>query len=135
MSLSEFLKSYREDHGLSMDDFAKSCGLSKPYISMLEKNRNSRGGKAITPSIRTYEKIAHAVGLSVDGLMRLLNGDEMVSLAEPEPEPITLAPDEEELVTKYRQLSPEGKGAITRMVDFQLFEEAEQKSREGVGIA
>ncbi len=82
MSLSEFLKKYRSDHGLSMDDFARLCGLSKPYISMLEKNRNSKSGKAITPSIRTYGKIAHAVGLSVDSLMRMLNGNEMVSLTD-----------------------------------------------------
>ncbi len=135
MSLSEFLKKYREDHELSMDDFAKLCGLSKPYISMLEKNRNSRGGKAITPSIRTYEKIARAVGLSVDELMRLLNGDEMVSLADPEPEPAALAPDEEELVTKYRQLSPDGRNTIRDMVDYQLFKEIAQKDVEKMGIA
>ncbi len=83
MSLSEFLKNYRLDHNMSMDDFAQRSGLSKPYISMLEKNRNSKNGKAITPSIRTYKKIATAVGLSVDNLMRMLNGDEMVSLADP----------------------------------------------------
>lgn len=42
MSLSEFLRNYRAEHELSMDDLAKRCGLSKPYISMLEKNRNSK---------------------------------------------------------------------------------------------
>lgn len=80
MSLSEFLRNYRAEHELSMDELAKRCGLSKPYISMLEKNRNSKNGKSITPSIRTYEKIAHGVGLTVDSLMKLINGDERVSL-------------------------------------------------------
>ena len=47
---------------------------------MLEKNCNSKNGKSITPSIRTYEKIAHGVGLTVDSLMKLINGDERVSL-------------------------------------------------------
>ena len=134
MTLSEFLKSYRENHELSMDDFAKLCGLSKPYISMLEKNRNSRGGKAITPSIRTYEKIAHAVGLSVDELMRTLSGDEMVSLAIPEPTPITLTSDEESLVTNYRKLSPAGKEYVHDQVDFRLKKEA-AKVKESMEIA
>lgn len=80
MSLSEFLRNYRAEHELSMDELAKRCGLSKPYISMLEKNRNSRNGKSITPSIRTYEKIAHGVGLTVDSLMKLINGNERVAL-------------------------------------------------------
>ena len=80
MSLSEFLRNYRAEHELSMDDLAKRCGLSKPYISMLEKNRNSKNGKSITPSIRTYEKIAHGVGLTVDSLMKLINGNERVAL-------------------------------------------------------
>ena len=132
MTLSEFLKSYRENHELSMDDFAKLCGLSKPYISMLEKNRNSRGGKAITPSIRTYEKIAHAAGLSVDELMRTLSGDEMVSLAIPEP--ITLTSDEETLVTNYRRLSPVGKEYVHDQVDFRLKKEA-AKVKESMEIA
>jgi transcriptional regulator with XRE-family HTH domain len=132
MTLSEFLKSYRENHELSMDDFAKLCGLSKPYISMLEKNRNSRGGKAITPSIRTYEKIAHAAGLSVDELMRTLSGDEMVSLAIPEP--ITLTSDEETLVTNYRKLSPAGKEYVRDQVDFRLKKEA-AKVKESMEIA
>lgn len=80
MSLSEFLRNYRAEHELSMDDLAKRCGLSKPYISMLEKNRNSKNGKSITPSIRTYGKIAHGVGLTVDSLMKLINGNERVAL-------------------------------------------------------
>ena len=42
MTLSEFIKQYREEHKMSMDDFAKVCDLSKPYISMLEKNKNSK---------------------------------------------------------------------------------------------
>lgn len=80
MSLSEFLRNYRAEHELSMDELAKRCGLSKPYISMLEKNRNSKNGKSITPSIRTYAKIAHGVGLTVDSLMKLINGNERVAL-------------------------------------------------------
>jgi len=37
MRLGEIIKKYREENNLSMDDFVKFSGLSKGYISMLEK--------------------------------------------------------------------------------------------------
>lgn len=134
MSLSEFLRNYRAEHELSMDDLAKRCGLSKPYISMLEKNRNSKNGKSITPSIRTYEKIAHGVGLTVDALMKLINGDERVALVD-----IALAPaasdllpltaDEESLLSKYRRLDDHRQYAVQGYTDSKL-EEQEREAGE-----
>lgn len=124
MSLSEFLRNYRAEHELSMDDLAKRCGLSKPYISMLEKNRNSKNGKSITPSIRTYEKIAHGVGLTVDALMKLINGDERVALVD-----IVLAPDEESLLSKYRRLDDRRQYAVQGYTDSKL-EEQERETGE-----
>ena len=40
MILGELIKTYRTEHHMSMDDFAKKCGLSKAYISILERNIN-----------------------------------------------------------------------------------------------
>lgn len=53
MKLSEFLIQYRREHQMSMDDLSRVSGLSKAYIGMLEKNRNSKNGKPIVPSIRS----------------------------------------------------------------------------------
>ncbi len=55
-------------------------------------------------------------------------------LADQKPEPIVLTADEEGLVTKYRRLSPEGKQTVNQYVDFQLFQESEQK-RSAADIA
>ena len=38
MFLGEIVKKYRLEHKISMDEFARLSGLSKGYISMLEKN-------------------------------------------------------------------------------------------------
>lgn len=38
MTLGDIVKRYRSDNHLSMDDFARLSGLSKGYISMLERN-------------------------------------------------------------------------------------------------
>lgn len=75
MELGQFIKNYRQAHGLSMESFAKSCGVSKQYISQLERNANSHTGKPITPSINTMSAIAKAVGLPLDDLLSRLYGD------------------------------------------------------------
>ena len=45
--LGDIIREYRLKNEMSMGDFAKKSRLSKPYISMLEANKNSRNGKSI----------------------------------------------------------------------------------------
>ena len=80
MTLGDVIKTYRMEHSLSMDEFAKCSGLSKGYISMLEKNRNPKTGKPIIPSILTYQSVAKAMSTSVDVLMKTVDKEQLVSL-------------------------------------------------------
>lgn len=80
MTLGDVIKTYRMEHSLSMDEFAKRSGLSKGYISMLEKNRNPKTGKPIIPSILTYQSVAKAMSTSVDVLMKTVDKGQLVSL-------------------------------------------------------
>ena len=36
MTIGDFVKIYREENDMSMEEFAKLCGVSKGYISMAE---------------------------------------------------------------------------------------------------
>lgn len=49
MFLGEIIKSYRDEHGLSMQDFASLSKLSKPYISQLEKKQKSEDRRRYRP--------------------------------------------------------------------------------------
>ena len=40
MTLGDIVKNYREKYDISMEDFGKISGLSRSYISLLEKNIN-----------------------------------------------------------------------------------------------
>ena len=40
MTLGELIKEYRSKNNLSMDAFADKSGISKAYISLLEKNKH-----------------------------------------------------------------------------------------------
>ena len=72
MTLGEIIKQYREAHDLSMGDFANLSGMSKAYVSLLERGIDPRTRKAIRPSEKTIRQAANAMGTSAAELSRLL---------------------------------------------------------------
>lgn len=111
MKLGAVIREYRQRNKISMGDFAKSSGLSKPYISMLEADKNSNGGKPIKPSVDTLLKVSCAVGMPLDELLRKL-GDEEIDLRQPE-----FSEEETELLDGYRGLNDEGRRALLTMLN------------------
>ena len=87
MTLGDYIKEYRQTHKYSMDDFAKRIGMSKAYVSILERNYNPSTGKAAIPSIDTIKRVAAATGIGFNELFAMLDEDQEVSL-DPEPQPI-----------------------------------------------
>lgn len=69
MTLSEFIKQYRKDHGLSQRQFASVCKVSNGYISMLEKGENPKTGEPITPSPQTIQAISRGMGMTMQQLL------------------------------------------------------------------
>lgn len=78
MFIGQFIKEYRSNHGLSMQDFADLTGLSKAYIGMLEKIYNPKTNQPISPSLDKLNLIATGIGLSLDDLLKELDGNQPV---------------------------------------------------------
>ncbi len=76
MTIGELIKAFRAERNLNMDEFAKMSGLSKGYISMLEKNENPKSKQPITPTTKTLTAVAKAMGISVPMLMAQLQEEE-----------------------------------------------------------
>ena len=57
---------------MSMDKFAEISGISKAYISMLERNRDPRGNE-IKPSIECIDKVANAIKKPFDEVFNMLD--------------------------------------------------------------
>lgn len=81
MNLGEIIKKFRDDNELSMDKFAKMSGLSKAYISVLEKNKRPKTGKPVTPSIPVIKNVAEAMNMSFDELFNMLEDNQIVSIS------------------------------------------------------
>lgn len=81
MTLGEIIKAYRDEHDLSMDSFAEKSGISKAYISLLEKNKHPKTGKPITPSIITIKQAADGMDMDFNILFNMIDSDVRISNA------------------------------------------------------
>lgn len=81
--IGNIIKEYRTTNHLSMQEFADKTGLSKGYVSMLERGRHPQNGKEIIPSIATISKIAKTMGISVDALLELTEANQQIRLGDP----------------------------------------------------
>ena len=75
MTLGDIIKEYRASHNLSMDAFSDKSGISKAYISLLEKNRHPKTGKAIAPSIQCIKQAADGMNMDFNTLFSMIDGN------------------------------------------------------------
>lgn len=121
MTLGDIVKEYRTSHDLSMDAFASVCGLSKGYISMLEKNQNPQTKRPIIPSIDTYRRIAKGMGIPIEDLMGMVGKDEIVDVSQP----VILNDHDKNMVEAYHRASDDDK----QIVDITLKKYLPQNAR------
>ncbi len=80
MTLGDYIREYRREHNCTMDDFANRSGLSKAYVSILERNRNPSTGKAAVPSLSTIKRVATATGVDFNDIIAMLDKDTEVAI-------------------------------------------------------
>jgi len=138
MLLGEIVKQYRFANKLSLGEFAIMVGVSKTYISMLEKNYNPSTGKEIIPSAVTVFNCAKAMNISLDELIEQLDPDQLVHFpavpgaSMPSPR---LTDQEEELLSKFRRLDDENQEEVMDYIDLRLakYERSAKKDVESLG--
>lgn len=113
MKLGDWLKKYRDDNKLTMQDLADACGFSKAYIGALEKGINPSTGKPYSPTIQTFVKIARGTGYELDSLLKMLDSDQLVTLNESTQR---LSEEETQLIYDYRKLDDESKSLVYCMI-------------------
>ncbi|HEP1510592.1 TPA: helix-turn-helix transcriptional regulator [Streptococcus pyogenes] len=80
MKLGEIIKNFREEKKLSMDRFAEKSGLTKGYISMLEKNEHPKSKKPIIPTEETLLKVAKGMEVDIDFVLNRLDSDQEIQI-------------------------------------------------------
>lgn len=90
MKLGEMIRAFRDNNDMTMQEFADRSGLSKGYISMLEKNKHPQSKRELVPSFETYRKVASAMCMPLDDFLAALDGDEVVKVNATTPVPTRL---------------------------------------------
>lgn len=78
MTLGDYIKDYREQHGLSQRAFADLAEISNQYVSLLEKGVNN-DGKPLSPKMSMYSKISEAIGIPLNELLSVTSGTVSIS--------------------------------------------------------
>lgn len=126
MTLGEVISEYRTSHKLSMDGFAAISGLSKAYISMLEKNRTQRGDAPV-PSIDTYNKVAQAIGVATDELIRMVDDNISLDSARSVGSTVEISDLNSEFISLFHRLDEQDQQRILGRMEEMLESEKYQK--------
>lgn len=135
MKFGEIIRVFRKNNKMTMQEFADKAGLSKGYISMLEKNQHPQSQRRLVPSFETYLKVANAMNMSIDELVALLDDNETVRLNEsssstPAPE---LTEREERLVENFHRLSDSQQARLLAYLDGLLDAGRDVKGKDAGG--
>ena len=79
MTLGKIVEQYLLDHNMSQRSFAKRCGMSSGYISMIVNGINPRSNTPIVPTLKSLNGIARGMNISLDELLAQMD-DTVVEL-------------------------------------------------------
>ena len=79
MTLGKIVEEYLNLHNMSQRSFAKKCGMSSGYISMIVNGINPRSNTPIVPTLKSLNGIARGMNISIDELLSKMD-DSVVEL-------------------------------------------------------
>lgn len=130
MLLGEIIYDYRKRNGLTMKEFSERSGLTKGYISMLEKNYNPRSKSGITPSIATFKKAAKGMNMDFDKLISMVDNQPVTFTSKSINANISSLDDTElSLLNNYRTLDEPRKKTLYDYSSFLTYQmEVEERN-------
>ena len=112
MTLSELLKNYRDENGISQRELARRCGLSHGTISLLEMGENPQTNEKIEPDLRTYRRLADGMGIS--------DYHELIEMQKSTSSSVmNLSGTEKSIIIAYRQANPSIQSAVCDILHVQ----------------
>lgn len=102
MRLGEVIQNYLIEHDMSLRAFARLSGVTATNLSYIINGKTPRGNIQ-APTIKTYQKIARAMGITTDELVGMV--DDQIAWGNK----IILTEEEKELIRLWRGASDVGR--------------------------
>ncbi len=120
MNLGDVIKNYRMEQKISQDVFAEKSGLSKAYVSILERNYNPKSKNPPIPSLETIKAVSSAISCDFNDLIALLDGNLEVSLDKKEIAEEPLSDLEKEFIELLRLIPQDSQPLVLSMIKAAL---------------
>ena len=78
MYIGEIIKSYREQHNMTVEEFANKSNLSQAEITQLEELFQSDGTTPYPVAMRQIKSIAEAIQHPIPILLKLISADQEI---------------------------------------------------------
>ena len=78
MYIGEIIKSYREQHNMTVEEFANKSNLSQTEITQLEQLFQSDGMTPYPVAMRQIKSIAEAIEQPIPIIMNLISADQEI---------------------------------------------------------
>ena len=78
MYIGEIIKSYREQHNMTVEEFANKSNLKQTEINQLEELFQSDGMTPHPVAMRQIKAIAEAIGQPIPIIMNLISADQEI---------------------------------------------------------
>ena len=78
MYIGEIIKSYREQHNMTVEEFANKSNLRQTEINQLEELFQSDGTTPHPVAMRQIKNIAEAIGQPIPIIMNLISADQEI---------------------------------------------------------
>lgn len=116
MHIGEYINNYLLENKISQRQFAKRCGLSNGYISMLINNINPKTGRPIIPSLTAMLAISRAMGITIDDLFERVD-DMLVDISVAKNLPTAKRSEHlDEYIELFQQLPPQQQTLVISMI-------------------
>lgn len=115
MTIGDLIKEFRKTNKMTLEVFAERAGISKAYVSMLERNRNSRN-KPIVPSLATVKSVADVMCLNLNEVLERIDSkppNAWLKLSIPDDRLAADTPLERETLTTFRKLNYAGQNLVS----------------------
>lgn len=104
MKLSDLIKQFRNDNGISQRKFAIMTGLSNSTISLIENDSvNPYTGNKMVFRLDTYAAIANAMNITLDTLLRTID-DTPIDISNITPMSNSLSADDREVLDLFHTI-------------------------------
>ena len=116
MKLGKIIRMYIDEHGYSLREFSKICGISPAQMTFMERGVNS-DNKPSVPKPETLVKLAAGMGISYRELLGALDKEDRVLIGSSS-NGITMTPEKQDVIDKILIATPEQFALIKSYVDF-----------------